>query len=120
MLYRFTTRCLAVPVALAACVMAAGAQTPALGRSEPGFQQPSRAPGVDYVVPTEGEIKGTLDRIRDYFVRSTPYRIIDTQTGQPITDFSNPVKNAGVDNRAGQFNDWDYPIGVALAGMLQI
>jgi len=39
---------------------------------------------VDYVLPTEGEVKATLDRIRDYFVRSTPYRIIDTATGAPV------------------------------------
>src|ERR1700735_3783921 len=78
--------------------------------------QPSTAPGVDYTVPTEAEIKATLDRVRDYFVRSTTYKVIDTQTGQPLTDFSMPVKTAGV----GEFNDWDYPIGVALAGMLHI
>ena len=109
-----------VPLLLSASLLPAAAQTLPLGRSEPGFQQPSRAPGVDYVVPTEAEIKATLDRVRDYFVRSTPYHIIDTETGKVITDFSKPVKTAGVDNRAGQFNDWDYPIGVVLAGMLQI
>ena len=27
-----------------------------LGRSDPSFSQPSRAPGVDYVLPTEGEV----------------------------------------------------------------
>jgi unsaturated rhamnogalacturonyl hydrolase len=115
--YSLTMRYLAV---LAASTLCAAAQTPPPGRSEPSFQQPSLAPGVDYVAPAEAEIKATLDRIRDYFVRSTPYRIVDTQTGQPITDFTAPIKTAGVDNRAGQFNDWDYPIGVALAGMLQI
>ncbi|HUA63145.1 MAG TPA: glycoside hydrolase family 88 protein [Verrucomicrobiae bacterium] len=90
-----------------------------LGRSEPSFQRPSRAPGVDYVLPTEAGIKATLDRIRDYFVRSTPYRIIDTATGNPITDLSKPTKTAGIDLRPGQFNDWDYPMGVVLAAMLQ-
>ena len=40
--------------------------------------------------------------------------------GQTITDFSQPIKTAGVDNRNGQFNDWDYPMGVVLAGMLAI
>lgn len=109
-----------VPLALAVCSFPSAAQTPPLGRGEPSFQQPSRAPGVDYVVPTEAEIKATLDRIRDYFVRSTTYRIIDTQTGNTIADFSQPIKTAAVDSRSGQFNDWDYPIGVALAGMLQI
>ena len=95
----------------------AGAQP--LGRSEASFQRPSRAPGVDYVFPTEAEIKATLDRIRDYFVRSTPYRIIDTATGTPITDLGKPTKTAGIDLRPGQFNDWDYPMGVVLAAMLQ-
>ena len=91
-----------------------------LGKSDPTFSQPSRAPGVDYVLPTESEIKATLDRIRDHFVRSTPYHIIDTQTGAVITDLSKPAKTAGIDMRAGQFNDWDYPMGVVLAAMLQV
>ena len=120
MVYGFIMRYLILSLSLLSFLSTAAAQAPPLGRSEPSFQQPSLAPGVDYVVPTEAEIKATLDRIRDYFVRSTPYRIIDTQTGQAITDFSQPVKTAGVDNRSGQFNDWDYPIGVALAGMLHI
>jgi rhamnogalacturonyl hydrolase YesR len=93
-------------------------QTP--GRSEPGFQQPSLAPGVDYTLPSEAEIKAPLDRVRDFFVRSTPYRVIDTQTGQPITDFSKPSKTAGIDLRPGEFNDWTYSIGVVLAGMLHV
>src|ERR1039458_3830154 len=101
-----------VPVAFCAF-----AQTPPQGRSDPSFQQPSLAAGVDYVVPTEAEIKAFLDRIFGYILRSTAYRIIDTQTGQPITDFTHPIKTAGVDNRAGQFNDWDYPMGVVLAAL---
>jgi rhamnogalacturonyl hydrolase YesR len=101
----------------------AGAEAPAVqrpGRSDPAFSRPSIAPGVDYTVPAEAEIKIALDRIRDHFVRSTPYRVIDTATGQPITDFATPVKTAGIDNRAGEFNDWSYPMGVVLAAMLQI
>ena len=71
-------------------------------------------------MPSEAEIKAVLDRIRDHFVRSTPYRIIDTATGQPITDLSTPVKTAGIDNRNGEFNDWTYSMGVVLAAMLQV
>jgi rhamnogalacturonyl hydrolase YesR len=89
-----------------------------LGKSEPSFSQPSLAPGVDYVVPTEAAIKATIDRVRDYFIRETPYRIIDTTTGKPITDLSTPLKAAGIDERENQFNDWDYPMGVVLAAML--
>jgi unsaturated rhamnogalacturonyl hydrolase len=105
-----------IPLA-ALLLVAAPAQPQQLGRSEPSFIQPSLAPGVDYVVPAEADIKATLDRIRDYFVRSTARRIIDTQTRQPITDFSHPVRSAGLD---GQLNDWDYPMGVVLAAMLQV
>jgi len=94
----------------------AGAQPP--GRSDPAFRAPSLGPGVDYTVPSEAEIKAVLDRIRDHFVRSTPYRLIDTETGEPITDFSKPVRTAGVDNREGEFNDWSYSMGVVLAAML--
>ena len=90
------------------------------GRADPAFSQPSIAPGLDYTVPTEAEIKAALDRIRDHFVRSTPYRIIDTATGEPISDFSKPVRTAGVDNRNGEFNDWSYSMGVVLAAMLQV
>jgi len=91
-----------------------------LGRSDPSFSQPSQPPGVDYVVPTESEIKATLDRILDYFVRSTPFQVIDSRTGEPISDFSNPIRSAAIDMRRGRFNDWEYSMGVVLAGMLQV
>ena len=89
-----------------------------LGKSDPSFRQPSRAPGVDYVVPTEAGIKAALDRVRDHFIRATPYRVIDTTTSQPIADFSTPIKAAGIDDRENQFNAWDYSMGVVLAAML--
>ena len=90
------------------------------GRSDPSFAQPSLAPGVDYTVPTEDEIKRALTRIRDYFVRSTPYRVIDTATGKPLTDLKTPTRTAGIDLEPGEFNDWTYSMGVVLAGMLQV
>jgi len=102
---------------------AGGSQAPGsqrAGRSDPAFSAPSVAPGVDYTVPTEAEIKAVLDRIRDHFIRSTPYRVIDTATGQPVTDFSKPIRTAGIDNRQGEFNDWTYSMGVVLAAMLQV
>ena len=110
--------CLAAQGAPVGPGQAGTAQQP--GRSDPAFTQPSAAPGVDYTVPTEAEIKAVLDRVRDHFVRSTPYRIVDTATGQPVTDFSTPVRTAGIDNRAGEFNDWTYSMGVVLAGMLLV
>jgi unsaturated rhamnogalacturonyl hydrolase len=117
---KLLSRSTRIVVCLLSLMFAAAAQTRPLGVSDPSFAQPSLAPGVDYVVPSEQEIKATLDRIRDYFIRSTPYRIIDTRTGQPITDFSTPTEFAGIDQRGGMFNDWDYPMGVVLAAMLQV
>jgi len=115
---------LLVVVALSGLGVVAGAQAPAPaqgpGRSDPSFTQPSLAPGVDYTVPTEEEIRGSLTRIRDYFVRSTPYRVIDTATGTPLTDLKNPTRTAGIDLKPGEFNDWTYSMGVVLAGMLHV
>lgn len=90
------------------------------GRSDPSFSQPSLAPGVDYTLPSESEIKAVLDRIREHFERSTPYTIIDVETGAPISDFSKPRKNAGIDTRRGEFIDWTYSMGVVLSGMVQV
>jgi unsaturated rhamnogalacturonyl hydrolase len=103
-----------------AALVAAQAKLPPEGRADPSFTQPSLAPGVDYTVPTEAEVKAVLDRVRDHFVKVTPYRVIDTATGAPITDFSKPIKTAGIDTREGEFNDWTYSMGVVLAAMLQV
>lgn len=90
------------------------------GRSDPSFTQPSIGAGVDYTLPAEAEIRKPLERIRDYFVRTTPYRIIDTATGQPVTDLTTPTRTTGIDLRPGEFNDWTYSMGVTLAAMLQV
>ncbi len=90
------------------------------GRSDPSFPQPSISAGIDYTVPTEVEIKADLDRILGYYVRSTSYEIIDTATGKPITDFSRPIKTAGPEPTMGEFGDWTYSNGVALAAMIQV
>jgi len=89
------------------------------GRSDPSFTQPSLAAGVDYTVPTEAQIKDDLERILQHFVQSTSYQIFDTKTGRPITDFTHPIASAGIDTSKGEFADWTYSNGVALAGMLQ-
>jgi len=114
------TGCVLSMAAAAAGQGTAPPTAPKPGRSDPTFAQPSLAPGVDYTVPSEAEIKAVLDRIRDHFVRSTPYSIIDTEAGTPITDLSRPIKSAGIDTRPGEFNDWNYSIGVALAGMMHV
>jgi unsaturated rhamnogalacturonyl hydrolase len=113
----FAARILLTSIGAAAVMVGTGARSQAQGL-DPAFSQPSVAPGVDYTVPTKAEIKATLDRIRDHFVQATPYRIIDVATGAPITDFSRPVRNAGIDARHGEYNDWTYSMGVVLAAMI--
>ncbi len=117
---------LAAATLAAALASAARAEPPAAdpvattGRSDPSFTQPSLAPGVDYTLPSEAEIGATLERIRGHFERATPYRVIDTKTGETVTDLAKPRKEAGIDNRNGEYNDWTYSMGVVLAGMLQV
>jgi rhamnogalacturonyl hydrolase YesR len=109
---------LAVVAGAAVLVAQGNEQRP--GRSDPSFAQPSIGPGVDYTLPTEAEIQEPLARIRDYFVRTTPYRVIDTATGQAVTDLTTPTKTTGIDLGPGEFNDWTYSMGVTLAAMLQV
>ncbi len=72
---------------------------------------------VPYNIPQVKDIKEVLDRVKNYFVESTPYRIIDSKTGKTITDFSESNKNAVIDNSKGEFNQWSYTMGVVYAGM---
>jgi rhamnogalacturonyl hydrolase YesR len=97
-----------------------GAAGQPVGKADPKFSQPSLVPGVDYTLPDPAEIKAVLDRVREHYERSTVYQVIDTATGQEITDLSRPVKSAAIDNRNGEFNEWTYSNGVALAGMLHV
>jgi unsaturated rhamnogalacturonyl hydrolase len=72
---------------------------------------------VPYGIPQVKDIKEVLDRVKNYFVESTPYRIIDSKTGETIKDFTEPNKNAVVDYSKGEFNLWSYTMGVVYAGM---
>lgn len=107
-------------VALVCGAFAFAQQQPQLGKSDPSFAQPSRVAGVDYTATTDREIKATLDRILEYFVRNTRYEVVDTETGEAIRDVSQVRKTAGIDNSKGEFIDWTYSNGVAMAGMLQV
>ncbi len=88
------------------------------GRSDPAFPAPSLAPGVDYRVPAEADIRQALDRVRGHFERSTPYRLVDTATGKLVAEPAAPSKTVGIDLGPGEFNDWTYSMGVVIAGML--
>ena len=72
---------------------------------------------VNYQVPSAERIKSVLDREKNYFVEATPYKIINRETFEEITDFSYPNKDAEVDVRTGEFNTWSYTMGVVHSGM---
>lgn len=72
---------------------------------------------VNYNIPSIESIKNVLDREKNYFVASTPYKIINKDTFKEITDFSSPNKDAEIDVRTGEFNTWTYTMGVVYAGM---
>jgi rhamnogalacturonyl hydrolase YesR len=111
---------LAIPLLVisAAAQTAPSTKAPALGKSDPSFSAPSLAPGVDYTLPTEAEIKSKLDAVLDRFVRLTHYEVIDTETRKPITDFTTVRKTAGIDDT--EYVDWTYTMGVVHSGMLQV
>lgn len=70
---------------------------------------------IPYVVPTPDAVKATLDRIRDYAVRSTSLKVFDNATGLEITDPAKLTATAVLDGRHGGLNLWDYTNGVIIA-----
>ncbi|MFA7228075.1 MAG: glycoside hydrolase family 88 protein, partial [Melioribacteraceae bacterium] len=72
---------------------------------------------IPYLIPEPADIKKVLDRVKNYFVETTKYNVIDSKTGKVITDFSEPDKNAIIDNSKGEFIQWSYTMGVVYSGM---
>lgn len=76
---------------------------------------PGRIPvyPVPYEYPTVDGIKEVLNRVRTYYESTSPQKIIDSETGEEITDFSKPNKNARVSR--GFSSEWSYTHGVVLS-----
>jgi rhamnogalacturonyl hydrolase YesR len=55
--------------------------------------------------------------MKDYYVHSTEYRIIDVKTGFEIKDFSKVNPNAGNDVNINPNTNWDYPNGVLYSAL---
>lgn len=74
----------------------------------------------DYPVPygptTAAKVVEVLQRVRGYLEASTPARIVDRKTGQPITDPAKPGAEAAID--PGAFRITSYEWGVVFSGML--
>jgi unsaturated rhamnogalacturonyl hydrolase len=78
-------------------------------------QAPERYPdySVPYTYPTEDGINEVLNRVRSYYESTSDLKIVDSETGTEITDFSKPDKNARV--KEGFAGEWSYTNGVVLS-----
>ena len=76
---------------------------------------PGRIPEyqVPYEYPTVDDIKEVLNRVRVYYESTSPLCIIDSKTGEEITDFTKLNKNARVSE--GFSSEWTYTHGVVLS-----
>ncbi len=68
---------------------------------------------VPYEYPTEEGIKEVLNRVRQYYESTSTLKIVDSETGMEITDFTKPNKNARVSS--GFAGEWGYTNGVVLS-----
>jgi rhamnogalacturonyl hydrolase YesR len=68
---------------------------------------------VPYEYPSVDNIKDVLNRVTSYYLSTSTLTIIDSETGEEITDFSIPNKNAKV--APGFAGEWGYTNGVVLS-----
>ena len=76
---------------------------------------PGRIPvySIPYEMPTVDGIKDVLTRVRKYYESTSQQAIIDSETGEKITDFTKLNKNAKVSS--GFSSSWSYTHGVVLS-----
>ena len=55
-----------------------------------GWTQSDSEIKIDYTLPTAVEVKAVLDRVKEHFELVTPYRFQNRETGETVTDFSQP------------------------------
>ena len=77
---------------------------------------------ADYTVPykewTVDEVKQPLDRILTYLEKATPTRVLDTLSGEEVTDYTKLGQHSQLE--AGDFRLASYEWGVTYAGMLAV
>jgi rhamnogalacturonyl hydrolase YesR len=75
---------------------------------------------VPYKLPVASEITAQLERVLGFIDRATPSRIVEKNTGQPVTDFSKPVAGAIVEPSPNEFGIMNYEMGVVHAGLMNM
>jgi len=90
--------------------------------SRNGFaqQEPQGAtvPNSGFEFPKAEEIKSIIYKMKEYYVGSTEYRIIDVRTDLEINDFTAINPNAGNDVSKNSLTNWDYPNGVLYSALI--
>jgi len=71
---------------------------------------------IPYRIPQTGEIKEVLDRVHGYLETATPARLVDSSTGEVITNYNR--LNEYTIFEPGDFRLISYEWGVTYAGML--
>ena len=76
---------------------------------------PGRVPEyeIPYVLPTIDGIKEVLTRVRVYYESTSPQTIVDSKTGEKITDFK--TFNPNAEPSPGFSSEWSYTHGVVLS-----
>lgn len=73
---------------------------------------------IPYKLPVASEIEASLHRIRTYMDSVTPTRVVSKSTGQVITDFGTPVKDAIIEPSPADFHLQMYEMGVVHSGLI--
>ena len=58
------------------------------------FAQPATSSGTPYATTTPAEVKQVLDRVLKHIEQATPFEIVNRVTGEKITNFQKPIKEA--------------------------
>lgn len=70
-----------------------------------------------YLVPTQEQVKESLDKVLAYLEKETPMQVIDKRYGNPV-EFDKVDKNSAL--QTGAFRLTSYEWGVTYAGMLRV
>ncbi|RBP48586.1 glycoside hydrolase family 88/105 protein [Arenicella xantha] len=96
---------LVIFVSLSLCFSIAQAE-PADAARVPHYTTP-------YVLPSVDQIKKQINRVRTYYESSSTQTIINSSSGEEITDFSEVIHQAEVSE--GLSSEWSYTHGVVLS-----
>ena len=73
---------------------------------------------IPYQLPTVAEITAQLQHVHGFLDAAVPARLVNSKTGLPITDLTNPVATATLARSESNFYPLAYEMGVVYSGML--